>query len=381
MSESNLKKICFIGAGTMGCYNSLIASLAGYECAIFDNSEKILENRVNNQIIIAQYLNQSNFFNGKDTNAAIQSINNCKSLDSALFKADLVSESISENLSMKIKLFNKIESTTDQNVILTTNTSSLSVDKINRGLNPNTKFAALHSYLGSKLMDIVKGPYTSDETIDRIVNYVNSISQYPLVLNKEHLGYVLNFMLGGLLTQSLLMVIEKKYTIQEIDASWKSLNNSEVGPFGMMDIFGLDIVKQAWQEKESDSFHIVHKEKIIDLLSKYVEENCLGLKTGKGFYDYSNIYLEHDNNNYNEIQKDLYIGIIETAIVLSSRKILEEEKINKAWIVGTNLTCGPFDHLRGIGFVKFKEDYEEWIARDHISSEFCSIVKNYLLRK
>ena len=62
-------------------------------------------------------------------------------------------------------------------------------------------------------MDVVRGTYTSDQTINSLVDYIKSVDSYPLILNKEHQGYVLNFMLSGLLTQSLLMIIENKHTI------------------------------------------------------------------------------------------------------------------------------------------------------------------------
>lgn len=377
MSSAKIKKICFIGAGTMGCFNSLLASVAGYECTIYDQSNEVLENRIDSQKMIAQYLTQSNFFNGKDTNAAILKIKNSDNLKSALENTDLVSESIPEDLNLKIKVFNQIETMISKGTILTTNTSTLSIEKISRGLDPNTKFAALHSYLGSKLIDIVKGAHTSDNTVSSLVAYVESIGSMPLALNKEHPGYVVNFMLGGLLTQSLLMVIEDKYTIQEIDAAWKSLNISQVGPFGMMDMFGLDIVKQAWQEKEVDSFHIMHQNKIVKLLSEYTDNSYLGLKTGRGFYNYSNIDFGHEKSNFDKIQNDLCIGIIETAIVLSNREIVDKKQINEAWIIGTTLSKGPFDFLDEIGLVKFLESYEEWVSRDYVSGEFYSIVKNY----
>ena len=378
MSSSNIKNICFIGAGTMGCFNSLVASVAGYECKIFDQSEDVLNERINNQTLLAQYLNQSNFFEGKDISSAISRIKNCNNINNALEKADLVSESIPENLNLKIKLFNEIESIVNKNIILTTNTSSLSIKKISEGLHPDTKFAALHSYLGSKLMDVVRGAYTSDQTINSLVDYIKSVDSYPLILNKEHQGYVLNFMLSGLLTQSLLMVIENKHTIQDIDAAWKDLNSSQFGPFGMMDMFGLDVVRQAWQEKDSDSFHLMYKDKIVDLLSQYTDKNYLGLKTFRGFYNYKDIDINYKKDNFAEIQKDLCVSIIEAAVVLHTRKIVHKDEINKAWIVGTNLSKGPFDFLSNMGITSYLKNYEEWVARDYISPEFHSLVRTYL---
>ena len=66
-----IKKVCFIGAGTMGCFNSLLASAAGYECLIYDPFEEVLENRSNNQAKLADFLNHENFFKGVDVNACL----------------------------------------------------------------------------------------------------------------------------------------------------------------------------------------------------------------------------------------------------------------------------------------------------------------------
>ena len=75
--------------------------------------------------------------------------------------------------------------------------------------------------------------------------------------------------------------------------TWKDLNSSQFGPFGMMDMFGLDVVRQAWQEKDSDSSHLMHKDKIVDFLLQYTDKNYLGLKTFRGFYNYKDIDINY----------------------------------------------------------------------------------------
>ncbi|MDC0569988.1 3-hydroxyacyl-CoA dehydrogenase NAD-binding domain-containing protein [bacterium] len=104
-----IKKVCFIGAGTMGCFNSLLASAAGYECVIYDTCEESLKNRASNQAKLADFLNHDNFFKGVDVNAAIKKIYDCSDLKFALGGVDLVSESILENLELKKQLFQELE--------------------------------------------------------------------------------------------------------------------------------------------------------------------------------------------------------------------------------------------------------------------------------
>jgi enoyl-CoA hydratase/3-hydroxyacyl-CoA dehydrogenase len=369
MNSEPIKKVCFIGAGTMGCFNSLMASVAGYECVIYDPSKESLASRKENQKAMGEFLSHSNFFNEVDLDASISRIKNESNLINALEAADLISESIPENFDLKIKVLKEVESLIGNNAILTTNTSSLSVTKMSQQLNSSTHFAAMHFHLGSRLIDLVRGVNTSEATIKSLLAFVDSINGHPLVLKKESPGYALNAMLGGLFSQSMLMVIEGLYSIEEIDGAWKELNKSEFGPFGMMDIFGLDVVKGAWDEKEEGSSHIIYKEKILGLLSKYTSNESLGKKTGKGFYDYSKVQNEHEKSNYIDIQKDLRIGIIESALVLLADDILEKDQINKAWIVGMLIEQGPFDIFNAIGVKEFKKQYKEWLSNLYISSE------------
>ena len=369
MNHGSIKKVCFIGAGTMGCFNSLMVSVAGYECVIYDPSEESLASRQENQKAMGEFLSHSNFFNGVDIDASISKIKNESNLINALAGAHLISESIPENFDLKIKVLKEVESLVSNNAILTTNTSSLSVTRMSQQLNPVTNFAAMHFHLGSRLVDLVRGANTSETTIKSLQAFVKSINGYPLVLKKESPGYALNAMLGGLFRQSMLMVIEGLYSIEEIDGAWKDLNKSQFGPFGMMDMFGLDVVKGAWDEKEEGSSHIIYKEKILGLLSKYTSNESLGMKTGKGFYDYSKVQNEHEKSNYIDIQKDLRIGIIESALVLLADDILEKDQINKAWIVGMLVEQGPFDIFNAIGVKEFKKQYKEWLSNLYISSE------------
>ena len=372
-----IKKICFIGAGTMGCFNSLLASAAGYDCLIYDPFEDALENRSINQEKLANFLNHENFFKGVNVNAAIKKIYDCSDLKLALDSADLISESIPENLELKTKLFKKLEGLVDKKTIITTNTSGLSLETLSNQMSPKFQFAAMHFHLGSRLVDIVRGTYTSEETIISIKTFVENLGCSGIIYKNRNSKYALNLMLGALTTQSMLMVIEGGYSIEEIDGAWKNANDSKLGPFGIMDMLGLDVIKNAWEEQDEESRFIDHKEKILKYLSSYIDKNNLGIKTGKGFLNYSNIDINNNQDNYENIKQDLYIGIIEASLVLLSDDILEKDDINNAWTYGTNLQKGPFDILDEIGMERFKKIYKEWVDLGYISNksyELASVV-------
>ena len=373
-----IKKVCFIGAGTMGCFNSLLASAAGYECVIYDPCEESLKNRASNQLKLVDFLNHENFFKGVDVNTAIKKIYDCSDLKLALDGADLISESIPENLELKTKLLQKLEGLVNKKTIITTNTSGLSLETLSNHINPKFQFAAMHFHLGSRLVDIVRGTHTSEETIISIKTFVETLGCGGIIYKNRNSKYALNPMLGALTTQSMLMVIEGRYSIEEIDGAWKNANDSKLGPFGIMDMLGLDVIKNAWEEQDKESRLIDHKEKILKHLSSYIDKNKLGIKTGEGFLNHSNIDISNDQYNYENIKQDLYIGIIEASLVLLSDGILEKDAINNAWTYGTNLQKGPFDILDEIGVERFKKLYQEWVDLEYISNKSYELVSGVI---
>lgn len=369
-----IKKVCFIGAGTMGCFNSLLASGAGYECVIYDSCKESLKNRASNQLKLVEFLNHEEFFKGINVNAAIKKINNSSDLKVALNGVDLVSESIPENLELKKQLFQELEGLVSQKTIITTNTSGLSLEVLSNQFSPKHQFAAMHFHLGSRLVDIVKGTHTNRETIISIENFIENIGCRGITYKNRNSRYALNPMLGALTTQSMLMVIEGRYTIEEVEGAWKDANDCVLGPFGIMDMLGLDVIKNSWEEQDKEFRLIEHKEKILNFLSTYIDENNLGIKTGNGFFNYSNLDECNDKYNYENIKRDLYIGLIEASLILLSDGVLEKKAINKAWTYGTNLQKGPFDILAEIGIEKFKMYYQKWIEKEYASNKSYKLV-------
>ena len=369
-----IKKVCFIGAGTMGCFNSLLASGAGYECIIYDPCKESLKNRASNQLKLVEFLNHEEFFKGINVNAAIKKINNSSDLKAALNEVDLVSESIPENLELKKQLFQELDGLVSQKTIITTNTSGLSLEVLSNQFSPKHQFAAMHFHLGSRLVDIVKGTHTNRETIISIENFIENIGCRGITYKNRNSRYALNPMLGALTTQSMLMVIEGRYSIEEVDGAWKDANDCVLGPFGIMDMLGLDVIKNSWVEQDKEFRLIEHKEKILNFLSTYIDENNLGIKTGNGFFNYSSLNECNDKYNYENIKQDLYIGLIEASLILLSDGVLEKKAINKAWTYGTNFHKGPFDILAEMGIEKFKMYYQKWIKKEYASNKSYKLV-------
>lgn len=358
MTIEEIKNVCYVGAGTMGCANSLVAAVSGYNVAIYDVSKESLEQVSDKHQEMGAFLVGSGYCSAEELEASAARISCEEDLQVAITDADLVSESIIEDLGIKRDVHGKLDKLCPAKAILTTNTSGFLVSDIEDVVERGDRFAALHSHYGSPLIDIVRGPRTSDATIDILERYVISLNCVPLVLHKENRGYVLNAMLGPVLTTALVLVVEGIASKEQVDAAWMKHRRAPMGPFGMMDLFGLNVVYDGWQHRESDPRVDVLKPKVTALLESYLNKGELGLKSGKGFYSYPNPAFEQEG--FLDIEGDTSIPhyamtttLISNAILLASNDIASREEIDRAWSVGMTLDTGPFAILEEMGSAAF----------------------------
>jgi 3-hydroxybutyryl-CoA dehydrogenase len=153
----------------------------------------------------------------EEAEAAQQRISVEPDLARAVAHADLVSESIVEQVDIKRDVHTRLDQVCPAHTVLTSNSSALLVSDLEEAVTRGDKFAALHSHLGSPLFDIVGGPRTAPEVIQLLARYVESLRCVPLIQHKEHPGYVLNAMLGPLLGTALSLVIDDGLTVEQVD--------------------------------------------------------------------------------------------------------------------------------------------------------------------
>ena len=381
MKVKEINKVCFIGAGTMGCFNSLMAAAAGYQAVVYDLSGTALKQMPAGQKEMADFLVASGFFAADVFPAAFTRITTNSDLLAATADADLISESVSERLDVKRQVHKLLDEICPPTTIITTNTSSLLVSNIEDALVRGDRFAALHSHLGSSLIDIVGGPRTSVDTIDSLWRYVLSIKGVPLLLKKENPGYVLNAMLGPLLTMAMMLVIEGIATKEAIDGAWMLGRKAPIGPFGLMDMFGINIIADSWSEPKPETKKL--QVKILGFLSPYLQKNTLGIKTGTGFYSYPQ--PDYEQPGFLSADADIAFPgqalecvLIENAILIARKDVADPQDIDRAWMTGMGLQKGPFGILDEIGIVEFLNTYIGLVKLGFFSAEAASQVDAYL---
>ena len=354
MTIAEIKRVCFVGAGTMGCYNAITAALAGYEAVLFDASADSLANAPHTQLAIGAYLVSSKHCSQANLDAALQRISVQPDMAKAVANVQLVSESVFERLDVKRDVHAQLDAVCAPATILTTNSSGLLVSDIESAVQRGDKFAALHSHLGAPLIDIVAGPRTSASVVDCLKRYVLSINGHPLVLKREHPGYVLNAMIGHLLGTAVGLAMNGVATVHDIDRAWMVHKRAPMGPFGMMDLFGLDVVCDGFQHNRSASDALGQRARMADFLQPFVQRTHLGKKTGQGFYTYPNpAFEQHD---FLSAEVDLSVAnaaltasVIHTASMIALKDVVAPEQVNEAWKVGMRLDAGPFDMVDAMG--------------------------------
>ncbi len=349
--------VCFIGAGTMGCYNALLASLAGYDAVIYDISRETLFGvpqtiSAMGAQMVAAGLQDVDAVEGAKSRIATQ-----HDLTAALYGAKLVSESIFENLEIKRELFADLDARCPSDVMLTTNSSSLMVSDIEDALVDGSRFAALHSHLGAMLFDIVPGPRTAPETTAALKDYVSNLGGISLVLNKENKGYVFNAMIGPVLATAMLQVIDGAASMEDVDRAWMKRTGSPMGPFGMMDLFGTALIYDSWKNRPAmpdQPLMDLMKRKVLSFLAPIVGSGRLGMKSGHGFYTYPDPAYSRPGflDGYPEISGADYAltsAWTQNAALIAANDVAEPHDIDRAWIAATRQAKGPFAILDDIG--------------------------------
>ncbi|MFT5774849.1 3-hydroxyacyl-CoA dehydrogenase NAD-binding domain-containing protein [Hyphomonas sp.] len=346
--------VCFVGAGTMGCYNALLSAIGGHRAVLYDVSEQTLDAVAFVLPEMARQLVEAGVLQAEDIAEALTQISSQSDLSKALDGAWLVSESVFEDVALKSRVFAELEQNCGEDVLLTSNSSALLPSDIESALTHGDRFAALHSHLGAMLFDIVGGPRTSTETVSRLKDYVLSLGGFTLIQEKENRGYVFNAMIGPVLSVAMFSVASGAETISDIDRAWMLRTGAPMGPFGLIDLFGTRLIYDSWHKRPPDPQMAIMREMILSLLAPIVGSGRLGIQSGAGFYDYPEPAYAKPGFLKGQAETTsadyaLTSAWTQNAVLLAVNEIASPEDIDRAWMVATRQSKGPFGVLDEIG--------------------------------
>ncbi|NPV92347.1 MAG: NAD-binding protein [Firmicutes bacterium] len=282
----DIKKIGILGAGTMGAGIAQVCVEAGFKVMLVEIEEGILKGALS-KISKAW---QKSLEKGKiddATKTSREALLESSGELSSFKDCDLVIEAIVEEISVKKKVFKAMDEICPDHTILASNTSALSITEIAASTSRTDRVAGMHFFNPvpvMKLVEVIPGSDTSESTIEAVVNLTKGIGKEPVVA-KETPGFIVNRILNPLVNEAALAYQEGVASAEEIDKAMKLGAGLPMGPLALADMVGLDIVLHVTETFFKEFGEPKYRPALV--LRQKVRAGHLGVKTGKGFYDYA----------------------------------------------------------------------------------------------
>lgn len=284
MTKLAISKVGKIGTGVMGCNVAWACALNGLETFLYDQSPE----QVKKAIIKLNGWFWDGSLTEDQANAASKRLHPCASLEEVVSQVDLAFESVYEDLEIKRKVHAELGSTAPPHVMIGSNTSSFLCTPLAEASGRPEKFFNMnftdpHHDL---LVEVMWNPKTSESTKRAAIQWAQTLKMVPIVVKKEIMGYCFNRIWRAVKREALHVANIGASDPEDIDRAWMLAFGTPYGPFGLMDLVGLDsiqAVETRYFEASGDPFDMPPQ-----ILRDMVDAGHLGVKTGQGFYKYPN---------------------------------------------------------------------------------------------
>jgi len=288
MNIEDIQRVLVVGAGTMGQQIALQCATHGYTVNLYDIAQPALEAAMTQMKAYASQFETKGCLTSDQVNDTLNRIFTTNDPVEAAIEADLISESVPEDPQLKGEVFAQFHNLCPPRTIFTTNTSTLVPSMFAEATGRPAQFVALHFHQPvwiANVVDIMAHPKTSQETVALIYAFAKRIGQIPIVLKKESPSYVFNAMLGAFCGEAINLALQGVVSVEDIDRAWMGIMKMPIGPFGILDAIGLDLVwnvSSYWATALDDP----KMQTNANFLKEYVDKGHLGVKSRKGFYTY-----------------------------------------------------------------------------------------------
>ena len=282
-----IKRIGVLGAGSMGNGIALVAAQAGYQVIMRDIEDRFVQNGLK---AIEKFVTKS-VEKGKmteDQKKAISGRIKGTTRMEELKDVDFVIEAVFEDLGLKRNVFKQLDELTRPDVILATNTSSMSVTEIAVSTKRPEKVAGMHFFNPAplmKLVEVIRAYHTSEETTRTVMEMARKMGKEPVEVKKDSPGFIVNRLMIPHMMEAIRMLEEGVATAEDIDKAVKLGLNYPMGPFELMDLTGIDIAHHV-NEYLYEELNKESKWSSPILLKSKLRAGKLGRKTGEGWYKY-----------------------------------------------------------------------------------------------
>lgn len=284
-----ITKVCVVGSGFLGTQIGVLSARNGYTVSMQDvssdalsGSEKAVEGYIQEWIAAGDITEPD----GDDIK---QRMSYTVDLTNAVQGAGMVIEAVVERLDVKREVFKKLDLLCDPSVVLATNSSSIKVSLIEGATRHPERVLNMHFYghpWKRRILELMRGTKTTNKALEAAKVFSYSIGVKPLIVLKESTGFVFNRVWRAIKKESLTVADEGVASFEDVDRAWMSLYDTNMGPFGLMDRVGLDVVRDIELVYYGESGN--PRDKPPGILLDKISRGELGVKTGKGFYTYPN---------------------------------------------------------------------------------------------
>jgi len=373
LKENKMKKISVIGAGTMGAGIAQIAATNGHEVCLYDSFDGAIETAEAKLKKILDRLVEKERITQQENEAILARINFTKDIKE-VSGSGLVIEAIIENLDIKQKIFAEIESLVDEDCIIASNTSSLSIASIASACKKAERVVGIHFFNPAPLMplvEIIPAVQTSEDTLNKVKSIIDSWGKVTVVV-KDTPGFIVNRVARPFYGEAIRIYEEGVADFATIDWAMREIGGFRMGPFELMDYIGNDI-NYTVTETVFSSFYFDSRYKPSFTQKRMIEAGYLGKKSGRGYYDYSKgVPKANEDRDLGKIilWRVLAMLINEAADALFL-KIASRDDIDLAMTKGVNYPKGLLAWADEIGLenvLKQLEDLQAEYAEDRYRS-------------
>jgi 3-hydroxybutyryl-CoA dehydrogenase len=281
----NVTKVAVVGGGTMGNGIVTVFALNGFSVTLVETKDELIQKAIANISTSLDRMVKKETIKSEDKIAALNNITSVCGVSNVNPETDLVIEAVYENKEVKLSIFNELDKILKADAIMATNTSSISITEL-APTSRASNFIGMH-FMNPvpimKLVEIIRGYSTSDETYSIIKNLTLKLDKVPVEV-QDYPGFISNRILMPMINEAIFSLMEGVASKEDIDAVMKLGMNHPMGPLTLADFIGLDVCL-AIMEVLYNGFNDP-KYRPCPLLKKMVAAGKLGRKSGEGFYKY-----------------------------------------------------------------------------------------------
>jgi enoyl-CoA hydratase/3-hydroxyacyl-CoA dehydrogenase len=342
MELDDIETITVLGAGTMGHGIAEVAALAGYDVNLRDIEEDIVQDGYEQIEWSLDKLAEKDIISEDDRDAAVESVTPIVDLEEAVADADVVIEAIIEEMDIKKDVYQDLEEAAPDRTIFASNTSSLSITELSEVTERPEQFCGMHFFnppVQMDLVEVINGAHTAEETTDLIAELAEDMGKTPVHVRKDEPGFIVNRILVPLMNEACWLVDSGDATIAEVDSTTKYDINLPMGAFELGDQVGNDVtlhVLDYMHEVLGDAYEPC------PFLQQKVDDDELGKKTGKGFYDYEDGGVDVPPDAGRDDIRERLMAIMANEVgKLRQKEVAPAEDIDQAVQLGGGFPDGP----------------------------------------